>query len=301
MSRRVRSCPPAFVLADKPAGMGSAALVAALRRELGGPRAGHAGTLDRFATGLMVLLLGRATALADVLLHQDKTYLATFQFGRSTDTLDPEGTVLAERSPAETADFLEQSREPVAAALAGIMAATEQVPPVYSALKIGGRRFSDLARAGKIAEPVARSVRIDEMTVLNYRPEAGQVEARIAVSSGTYIRSIARDLGRLVDFPVHLSALRRLRIGALQIGHSGLWQPGRGLPVLQSPLEALPHWPVFAVSADQTGEIRLGRKILVEGMPAAGVDFFLTGAEGLVAWCRAERGGGYEFRRVFSE
>lgn len=302
MGRRVKQVPPALVLADKPEDMGSAALVARLRSELDGARVGHAGTLDRFATGLMLLLAGQATALADVLLHQDKTYLATFELGRATDTHDPVGETLAERPRTETLSFMEENRERIYAALAEIQRRTEQIPPAYSALKHKGKRFSDLARSGTAILPAARPVRIHELAVTEYNTGTGRIQARIDVSSGTYIRAIARDLGECIDYPAHLAALRRLRIGGMSLEDPDVWRPDQGAPVTRSLLGALPDWPRQTAAEARFADIQNGRQIGLELQLAAGTDFFITGSgDRLLAWGRADGRGGYEYRRVFSD
>lgn len=223
-----------FVLADKPKGLGSAALVGRLKHELkrraaqcapagepgpgsGAPqrkiKVGHTGTLDRFASGLMLLLTGRATALADQFLHADKGYVGRFQFGAFTDTHDPHGEIVESVSPAETRRFLESERERVMRAVLAIREATRQQPPLYSALKQDGRRFSDRARGGQTELPAWRDIRVYELELLRYDLEAGALDLDLYVSGGTYIRAFARDLSRELDFPVHLSELRRYRLG----------------------------------------------------------------------------------------
>lgn len=302
MGRRVRQASPAVVLADKPEGLGSAALVARLRKELDGVRVGHAGTLDRFATGLMLLLVGQGTALADVLLHQDKTYLATFVFGRATDTHDPTGETVDLRTADEARIFMEENRDRIAAELARIEASREQTPPAFSALKQAGKRFSDLARSGAAVLPKSRPVRIYSLETTDFDPASAQLIARIDVSSGTYIRSIARDLGAGLDFPVHLGALRRTRIGPLSLEHPRLWRPEEGAgPQALSPLQALPDWRRQPVQEADFEAIGNGQRIEIELRPGPGEDFFLIGPdERPLAWCRGDGQGSYSYRRVFS-
>ena len=305
MGRRNKTgVPPTLVLADKPAGLGSAALVARLRKEMDGARTGHAGTLDRFATGLMVLLAGPATALADVLLHQDKDYLATFVFGRATDTHDPEGETIANQPDEVARNYIEENRTRIEAALAALLDIREQIPPAYSALKTAGRRYSDLARSGTAVLPPARPARVYELAVTAFEPEQLRVEARVSVSSGTYIRALARDLGAALDFPVHLGALRRVRIGAVSLENSSIWRPdsgdGAGPPLLD-PRRALPEWPVLGLNQDDAGELRFGRKPRLDLDLPPEKDFFLEGPDGmLLAWARAGGGRSYSYRRVFS-
>ena len=217
-----------FVLADKPSGLGSAGLVGRLKKELSRQqfpvrgrrlRVGHTGTLDRFASGLMVLLVGKGTALADQFLHADKAYLARFSLGRFTDTHDPEGAVVAEREPDAARKLLqtESGRERIVQSLQAICDRGRQRPPVYSALKQDGRRFSDRARAGEIRLPEERAITVYDLRLRDVDPRAATIDFEIHVSGGTYIRSLARDLSEALDFPLHLGALRRFRLGEQRI------------------------------------------------------------------------------------
>jgi tRNA pseudouridine55 synthase len=198
------------IVIDKPAGVSSARAIDPLKRLAGRQvKVGHAGTLDPFATGVLVALVGDATRLSDLAMRLPKTYVATVAFGKETDTLDPEGEVLAERDPgAAPADL-----NAVAARFVGEI---EQVPPAYSALKIGGRRAYKLARGGTPVEPAARSVRVHAIDVLEVAwPE---VWLRVVCGAGFYVRAFARDLGRALGLPAHLSALRRTHVGPFEDG-----------------------------------------------------------------------------------
>ena len=312
-----------LVLADKPAGMGSALLTGIVKRR-SHLRVGHTGTLDRFACGLMILVLGPATALADHFLHQDKEYEAEFGFGKATDTLDPEGTVLEERPPEEAARFVETEQSRIAAIIEAFRHVTEQVPPVYSALKQGGARLSDRARRGEIVAPAARAIRVDTSEVIGFDAARGRVRARLAVSSGTYIRSFARDLGQALGFPVHLSQLRRTRVGSFFLNDPRVWQvppkppsgprpetarEGRGDSdasdavvsfAIISLTDALPDWPVVRVGADLALQIADGKRPALVGRPDRG-SFFVCDWKGQVlAWAEAAAAG-YSWRRVFPQ
>ncbi len=289
------------MLADKPGDLGSAALVGILRRRLNRARVGHTGTLDRFASGLMLLLVGRGASLAEYFLHADKSYRATFAFGRSTDTHDPVGATVAERSPAEIRAFFAERRAELDVALEAIRAATLQIPPLYSALKIEGRRYSDRARAGHTELPPARPVRVYNMQVGEPDLETGTLEVELSVSGGAYIRAFARDLGERLDFPVHLAALRRLAIGEHRLDHPDVWRPDAPEPPCVRRLQAaLPHWP-RVVLADPEGRraLAVGQRPSLPELPGEG-DFFIEDAGGaLLAWARAS-GGEYRYRRVFT-
>jgi tRNA pseudouridine55 synthase len=206
---------PAGILAiDKPAGLTSHDVVARVRRALGVRRVGHAGTLDPMATGLLVALVGAATRLARYVEAGRKTYEARVVFGTSTDTDDAEGAVTATAEvPARVADSAY-----AAGAVAALVGDIDQVPPAYAAIKVDGRRAYDLARRGEAVELPARAVTV-------YSARLGEVSAgppitwdiTIVVSKGTYVRSLARDLGVAHGTRAHLGALRRTRIGELDV------------------------------------------------------------------------------------
>lgn len=193
------------LVVDKPAGLTSHDVVDRLRRRLPGQRIGHGGTLDPLATGVLLLLVGRATKSAERLLGLDKEYEATVTLGVTTATRDAEGEVLERRPvpPLARAD-LEQ-------ACARFLGETEQVVPAYSAVRFGGRRGYELARAG---EPVPEKRRRIRITCCQVRAiEGPQVRLRVACSKGTYLRVLAHDLGTALGCGGMLSALRRTRVG----------------------------------------------------------------------------------------
>ena len=196
--------PDGIVLIDKPEGPSSAQAIAPLKRRLKGTRVGHAGTLDPFASGLLLVLVGDATRLQDLAMGLPKTYLATVRFGTETDTLDPTGAVVAERGPGERPAGLE-------AAAQAFLGEFDQVPPAFSALKVEGRRAYKLARAGKPVDLAPRRVHVFSVTLRDARWPDAAIELR--TGSGFYVRSFARDLGRALGLPAHLAALRRTHIG----------------------------------------------------------------------------------------
>jgi tRNA pseudouridine55 synthase len=196
--------PDGVVLIDKPTGPSSAGAIAPLKRRYAGFRVGHAGTLDPFASGLLVVLVGDATRLQDLAMALAKTYVATVRFGVGTDTLDPQGAVVASRDPGRRPDRLE-------AAAGAFVGEIEQVPPAFSALKVEGRRAYRLAREGKPVDLAPRRVRVHSLTVLEVRWPEAVIE--LTTGSGFYVRSFARDLGCALGLPAHLAALRRTRIG----------------------------------------------------------------------------------------
>jgi tRNA pseudouridine55 synthase len=199
---------------DKPAGASSARLVARVKRLLprnpGGTKIGHAGTLDPFATGVLLLLVGKATKSCELLMDASKQYEAVVRFGATTETDDPESPPVP-WVPAGGGHPSPPTREAVEAALPAFVGQILQRPPAYSALKVGGRRAYDLARKGEELALEARPVRVYGIELLEYAWP--RLALRIDCGRGTYIRSIARDLGQALDVGGHLSELRRTRVG----------------------------------------------------------------------------------------
>jgi tRNA pseudouridine55 synthase len=198
-----------FVNIDKPAGMTSHDVVAKLRRLAGQKRVGHGGTLDPAATGVLPVALGEATRLVEYLVDGRKRYQATVRLGIRTSTDDAEGEILEERTvPPLSLAELERSLQP-------FIGTIQQVPPMYSAIQIAGQRMYDLARQGQTIELEPRSVEIDRITVLDWQPPLLMLD--VVCGKGTYIRSLARDLGTALGCAAHLAALRRTQVGPLDI------------------------------------------------------------------------------------
>ena len=198
-----------MLLLDKASGMSSNAALQTARRLLAARKAGHTGTLDPMASGLLPLTFGEATKFSQMLLDADKTYEAGIRLGIETDTGD--GQVLATHPVA--VDEAELSRT-----LARFTGEIEQIPPMYSALKRSGKPLYEYARAGIDIERAPRRVRIHELVLL--ASEAGRLVVRVACSKGTYIRSLAMDIGAALGCGAHLDALRRTRIGAFDLDAS---------------------------------------------------------------------------------
>ncbi len=193
-----------YLLVDKPKGKTSFSLIRDLRRRLGVKKIGHSGTLDPFATGVMILLIGRNyTKLSDTFLTQDKEYEATLLFGKATDSYDCEGNITAESQKQVSLDELQ-------AALAKFQGEIMQVPPMYSAKKVGGQKLYDLARQGKEVPRAPVKVTVN-CTLLSFSFPTAKL--RIQCSKGTYIRSIAHDLGIMLGSFAHLTELTRTRSG----------------------------------------------------------------------------------------
>jgi tRNA pseudouridine55 synthase len=195
------------LLVDKPAGVTSHDVVAVARRVLGLRRIGHAGTLDPFATGLLVLLTGRATRLLPYIDGEPKVYEATVRFGAETETDDSTGEPAREAACPER-DAVEQGMR----ALTGVI---EQIPPAYSAKRVGGRRAYNAARRGEPLALAPATVVVHGWAVRAWRE--CEVDVTIECGGGTYVRALARDLGRLAGSAAHLSVLRRVRSGAFTV------------------------------------------------------------------------------------
>lgn len=212
--------PEGLLLLDKPAGVTSHDCVDAVRRAYGERSVGHLGTLDPFATGLLVLLVGRATRLANFIDAEPKTYDATIEFGSETDTDDVTGTVTR---TAEAPDH-----EVVRRAIEELTGEIEQVPPDYSAKQVGGRRAYAAARTGEplVLDPVR--VTVHEWRIQSF--EGQRLEATIVCGGGTYVRALARDLGRAAGSAAHLTALRRTGVGDFDASDAATLEELRAAP-----------------------------------------------------------------------
>jgi len=206
--KRPRRAVDGVLLLDKPQGLTSNAALQTARRLLNAAKAGHTGTLDPMATGLLPLTFGEATKFSQMLLDADKAYEATVQLGIETDTGDAEGRPIAS-APVNV------TPQAVAQALAQFRGDIEQVPPMYSALKCAGKPLYEYARAGIEIERAPRKVRIHALELLAIDDASFRI--RVDCSKGTYIRSLAMDLGRALGCGAHLSALRRTRIGPFAV------------------------------------------------------------------------------------
>lgn len=247
--------PDGLLLVDKPAGVSSHDVVNAARRAVGERRIGHAGTLDPFATGLLVLLVGRATRLLPHIPDEPKVYEARIAFGTETDTEDLLGQVVREAPPPTRAALLE--------ALPQFVGSIDQVPPKYSAKRVGGKRAYDLARAGADVElaPVRINVHRWELldAVEDQQGRLASVDVRITCGGGTYVRSLARDLARALGSAAHLTALRRVSTGPFRVADAVTLQDLRdGAPALRPALDALPGFPLQRLSDDELAKIVRG-------------------------------------------
>ncbi|WP_455382417.1 tRNA pseudouridine(55) synthase TruB [Salinispira pacifica] len=203
------------VLLDKPEGISSFGALSPLKRTSGTRRVGHTGTLDPFASGLIVALVGSLTRLAPLFTRMDKEYTATFDFGTETDSGDPTGRPVRSSDPPTPAR--------IEAEIPAFSGTYEQEPPAHSAIHINGRRAYELARQGTAVSVPLRTVTVSAFEILEWK--APQLRVRIRCSSGTYIRSIARDLGRACDSAAHVAALRRTGVGRFSLGHPAVCTP----------------------------------------------------------------------------
>jgi tRNA pseudouridine55 synthase len=243
---------------DKPVGPTSHDIVAIARRGLGIRRIGHTGTLDPFASGLMLLCLGQATRLAEYLSGLDKTYEATARLGVRTDTQDRTGVVL-DRTDA----WRDLSRERVRAAFEGQVGERLQTPPAFSAKKIAGRRAYHMAREGERVDLDPVTVKIEELRILAL--EGSDVRFRLRCSSGTYVRTVAADAGDMLGVGAHLMELRRTAVGSFSLegalGPHELADADAAAEALVPPLRALDHMPRVEVTAEEATSVRHGRSI----------------------------------------
>lgn len=263
---------------DKPAGLTSHDVVDRVRHILHVRRVGHTGTLDPFATGLLVILVGRATRLAQFLSGLEKEYEAIIRLGYATDT----GDITGKRIPAAPEDFRARgpwSREEIEAALDSLRGDIEQVPPMYSAKKQAGRKLYELARQGQEVERQPVPVCIQTFEAIKPTGEllkdnldgTFDFEVRVACSAGTYVRTLAEDFGKRLNVGAHLAELRRTRVGTFPIQQArtleqvqlSLAEEALGT-ILADPDEAISHLPFVDLSADDLRRVRNGLDIRVK-------------------------------------
>lgn len=245
---------------DKPAGPTSHDVVAAARRALRTRRIGHTGTLDPFASGLLLLCVGQATRIAEFLTGLDKSYVAVARLGVETDTLDLEGEVVAELGGVDSVAV-----DRVRAALEAFRGTIDQVPPQFSAKKVDGEAMHRRARRGEHVELEPVSVTIHDIELLDFSPP--DVRFAVRCSSGTYIRAIARDLGRSLGTGAHLTALRRTSVGSFgaddAIPLAALEDTSAVTRAALEPAKALTHLDSLDVDAEAARRLRHGQRVRV--------------------------------------
>jgi len=251
-----------FINLDKPLGPTSHDAVAHVRRvlrqaNLRDVKIGHAGTLDPLATGVLLLCLGRATRLSEYVMAHDKTYVAQVKLGEATSTYDAEGPLTAQH------DASAIRQEQVEAVLPRFLGQIEQLPPIYSAIKQGGKKLYEIARAGQSVELVPRTVCIERLSLLAWENPLMTLE--VVCSAGTYIRSLAHDLGQALGVGAHLTALRRTRSGRFYVAQActleALGDAESLRAELIAPDRAFDEAQTARLSESQVADLRLGRPI----------------------------------------
>ncbi len=274
------------LIIDKPVGFTSHDVVARVRQILHVRRVGHTGTLDPFATGVLIVLVGRATRLAQFLNGAEKEYEAIIRLGYATDTGDITGAPVSSSSGSPAREWSDQEIE---SALESLLGEIDQIPPMYSAKKLRGRKLYDLARRGEQVErqPVRviihtfRAMRREARLLKDNMDGTFDLAVHVVCSAGTYIRALAESLGERLHVGAHLAELRRIRAGVFPISEAVTLGSVKAAAAEQSlgsvllpPREALRHMPFAAVSESDARSIRQGRSIpLVEhsgGIPAEG-------------------------------
>jgi tRNA pseudouridine55 synthase len=256
-----------LLLFAKEVGPSSNQALQELRRHLGWVKAGHAGTLDPAASGLLLILLGEAVKLVPYLADLEKEYVGVARFGAETDTQDAAG------APTRTAPWEHLGPERIQAGMATFLGSSLQEPPMYSALQVGGRRLYDLARAGEQVDRTGRRIEVGELRLLAWRPPDAEFVAR--VGTGTYVRTLARDLGVRCGSAAHLAALSRTAIGpfrleqALTIADLAALPPGTSPPLVRL-ADALSHLTAVVLGDREARGVLDGRapKVQTAELPA---------------------------------
>lgn len=248
------------LVVDKPIGLTSHDVVQIIRRGTGIRRAGHTGTLDPRASGVLVILLGPAVRLSEYVSASDKRYQATIRLGSSTDTFDAEGRI-TNSSPIE--DVTEEKFSEILQTFVGEM---EQVPPPYSAVKVKGRKAYEMAREGEEVELEPRIINVYSLDILEWDPPEAVVD--VYCSSGTYVRSLANDLGKALGTGAHLVGLRRTKSGRFTLRDATpmrrlqeAFDAGNWYKFLIPAAEALADWPMIELDADQVELVRHGHRV----------------------------------------
>ena len=277
-----------WIALDKPLGMTSTHAVAIVRRLLNAKKAGHAGTLDPLASGLLPLAFGEATKTVPYVVDGEKAYRFTVTFGIETDTDDSEGRIVSQSEARPT-------EQQILAALPKFTGAITQVPPRYSAIKIDGERAYDLARGGEAVELQPRIVEIHTLTLRSFDGQSAVLEAECG--KGTYVRAIARDLGRALGCFGYVTALRRTRVGpfteadavTLPSLEADVFAPAAALKSVDTGLRELVEVPV---GGDAPMRLRRGQSIILRGRdaPAEGEIVYATNAGQVIAIGTVERG-----------
>jgi tRNA pseudouridine55 synthase len=261
-----------WICLDKPVGLTSTQAVSRLKRIFNAKKAGHAGTLDPLASGVLPVAFGEATKTVSIAQDGAKAYRFTVQWGVETDTDDSEG------KPSATSDF-RATDEAILACLPRFTGVISQVPPAYSAIKVDGERAYDLARDGETFTLAARDIEVHALDLVASDHDRATFDAHCG--KGTYVRAIARDMGRVLGCLGHVTALRRLRVGPFTAEASTTFDAlAEDAPAAMLPIEfALAEIPCVRVDRDGAAILRRGQKLLLRGRDAP--------AEGLLVWASA--------------
>ncbi len=277
-----------WVCLDKPYDFGSTQAVGRVRWLFNAQKAGHAGTLDPLATGVLPIALGEATKTVPFMMDADKAYRFMIEWGRSTTTLDREGETTGTSDVRPTVAQVE-------AALPAFVGEIQQIPPQYSAIKVDGERAYDLARAGEAFELQPRAVVVHAARV-SAAPDADHVEIEVECGKGTYVRSIVRDLAAALGAEAHVSALRRTRVGpfgedrAITLENLEDMSHKAALPEVLLPVEtALDDIPALAVTAEDAFRLAQGRPIVLVPRQVENLKARLTGGSRLVSAMDGDR------------
>lgn len=282
------------LVVDKPSGRTSFDVVRDVRNLLKIKKVGHTGTLDPMATGVLPLCLGEATKIAGLLTESEKAYDAVIKLGAETDTLDAEGTLVSESPvPPLTPALLESVLEKFRGSYL-------QTPPMYSAVKIGGKRLYELARKGEEVERVARPVTVHSLELRDFN--ATELTVSVACSKGFFVRTLAQELGRALGTGAHLKALRRTKSGpfslAMAVPLDRLTSPADVLPRLVPMVEALTDLPRVTVSEEDARRVRHGVPLELRVEP--GRLCLLSEAGALLALAESLPGKRLQYLRVFA-
>ncbi len=267
-SKLMKNIVSGVLVIDKPVGLTSHDVVQIVRRGTGIRRAGHTGTLDPRASGVLVVLVGPAVRLSEYVSASDKRYQATIQLGRATDTYDSEGTVTT------TADADNITEEFFEEALQSFVGEIEQVPPPYSAVKVKGKKAYERARQGEEFELKPRKIHVYSLELLEWVPPEAVLD--VFCSSGTYVRSLAHDLGKKLGTGAHLIGLRRTKSGRFTLRDAvplrelqDSFFAGDWYKFLIPAAEALGDWPMIELNSDLVDKVRHGHRIPAEpGSPS---------------------------------
>lgn len=282
-----------MLLLDKPIGMSSNAALQKARWLFNAEKAGHTGTLDPMATGLLPVCLGEATKFSSALLDADKAYLATVRLGIVTDTADAEGQVLSTQPVTAT-------EADARAALERFLGEIEQVPPMYSALKRDGKPLYELARQGIEVERQARRVTIRRLEFSNWQVD--RFDLLVDCSKGTYVRTLAADIGSVLGCGAHLAALRRTRVGSIGIDAAVTLDQIEAMPADQRDTLLLPvdtllaELPVAEVGAGETARLLHGQPVRWNGIP--GTQLRVRGPHGFIGLAEQTADGWLQPKRL---